>query len=204
MFHFKNPEMTDLFQWNTNVVLLFDAEYIGKTVHFSNDKVNSYSRVIDENGEVQIPDFLLKKALPLEIYLMIPYKNGEYTKKRRIVRVLARPKPDDYVDGDEEVKKWETKVDIYQGVENAGKFMMVDENGKLAAVSVTPGGSSSIVHSQASAEDTWQIQHNLGKYPSVSVVDSAGNLVVGEVRYDSLNSLTISFNGAFSGKAFLN
>lgn len=69
MFHYKNPELTDLFQWDKGIVLVFDSEYIGTTTHFSNDKTNSYPAVVDKNGEVQIPNFLLKKAMPLEAYV---------------------------------------------------------------------------------------------------------------------------------------
>ena len=47
-------------------------------------------------------------------------------------------------------------------------------------------------------------QHNLNKYPSITVVDSAGSCVVGEVDYKDMNTLTVTFSGAFSGKAFLN
>lgn len=60
------------------------------------------------------------------------------------------------------------------------------------------------VHDQSgSASDVWTIVHNLGFYPNVSVVDSAGTSVIGEVKYDSTNQLTVTFNGAFKGKAYL-
>ena len=59
-------------------------------------------------------------------------------------------------------------------------------------------------HDQAIAASSWSISHNLGKYPSVTVVDSAGDVVVGEVNYVNNNSVTITFSSAFSGKAFLN
>ena len=59
-------------------------------------------------------------------------------------------------------------------------------------------------HKQNSASDTWTIVHNLGKYPSVTVVDSAGTAVIGEVTYDNTNQVTIKFTSAFSGKAYLN
>lgn len=60
------------------------------------------------------------------------------------------------------------------------------------------------VHSQNVASKEWDIIHNLDKYPSVTVVDSARSIVIGEVIYNDMNSLTIRFNGAFSGKAYLN
>lgn len=60
------------------------------------------------------------------------------------------------------------------------------------------------IHDQMSSSDTWTINHNLDKYPSVSVVDSAGSLVIGDVQYISRNSLVATFIGEFSGKAYLN
>ena len=50
----------------------------------------------------------------------------------------------------------------------------------------------------------WTIQHNLGKYPSVSVADSAGTEVVGDVQYIDKNKLSVVFTAPFSGKAYLN
>lgn len=60
------------------------------------------------------------------------------------------------------------------------------------------------VHKQMSASKEWMVVHDLGKLPSVTVVDSANNVVVGDVKYIDDNSLVITFTGAFSGKALLN
>lgn len=60
------------------------------------------------------------------------------------------------------------------------------------------------VFTQGTPATTWSIFHNLGKYPSVSVVDSSNNEVVGDVNYNSANQVTITFSAAFSGKAYLN
>ena len=60
------------------------------------------------------------------------------------------------------------------------------------------------VYIQRSASDSWDIVHNLNKYPSITVVDSANNTVLGDITYISSNEVNIRFIGAFSGKAFLN
>lgn len=53
--------------------------------------------------------------------------------------------------------------------------------------------------------DTWVIQHNLGRNPNVTVVDSAGAVQVpDEINYDTDNQITVKFLGSFAGKAFLN
>jgi hypothetical protein len=60
------------------------------------------------------------------------------------------------------------------------------------------------IHNQTLSSSTWNITHNLNKYPSVSVVDSSNEEVIGEVVYVNSNSLTVKFSAPFSGKAFLN
>jgi hypothetical protein len=68
-----------------------------------------------------------------------------------------------------------------------------------------PGVSgASFVFDQMVAAAIWSIQHNLNRYPSVTVVDSSGATVEGAVDYDDANSLTISFSAAFAGTAYLN
>lgn len=66
------------------------------------------------------------------------------------------------------------------------------------------GGDLSYTHVQATASATWLVTHNLGKIPSVTVIDSAGSEVEGDVAYTSANSLTLNFSAAFSGTAYLN
>lgn len=57
---------------------------------------------------------------------------------------------------------------------------------------------------QSIASDIWEIKHDLNKYPSVTVVDSANSVVIGDVVYIDENNVRLTFSGAFSGKAYLN
>jgi hypothetical protein len=59
-------------------------------------------------------------------------------------------------------------------------------------------------HVQAIAVDTWVITHNLAKRPTVAVVDTSGAVIIGEVRYTGLNTLTITFSASISGEAYCN
>lgn len=59
------------------------------------------------------------------------------------------------------------------------------------------------VHTQATPSTTWTINHALGGYPSVSIVDSARTVVVGEVTYQSTTQVVVNFSTAFSGYAYL-
>lgn len=60
------------------------------------------------------------------------------------------------------------------------------------------------IHNQTVSSSTWSITHNLNKFPSVSIVDSSNEEVIGEVEHINANSLTVKFSAPFSGKAFLN
>lgn len=58
------------------------------------------------------------------------------------------------------------------------------------------------VYSQMTPTAVWDIAHHLNGFPSVTVVDSADNVVIGDVHYVSNNEITITFSGAFSGSAY--
>lgn len=63
---------------------------------------------------------------------------------------------------------------------------------------------SGYIHDQIMSSNVWIVNHTLDKFPSVSVVDTGGNLVMGDVEYITTSQLKISFNHEFSGKAYLN
>jgi hypothetical protein len=79
-----------------------------------------------------------------------------------------------------------------------------------ANISTTSSSSTAIVgqttytHDQASPSSSWTITHNLGRRPSVTIVDSAGNVQIGEVLYNSDNQITVTFAASFGGYAYLN
>jgi hypothetical protein len=58
-------------------------------------------------------------------------------------------------------------------------------------------------HVQGVASNTWNIEHNLNFYPNVTIMDSAGNIVEGEIVYVNQNTLRATFSAAFSGNAYL-
>lgn len=64
--------------------------------------------------------------------------------------------------------------------------------------------SATYIHKQDASSDTWNITHNLNKYPSVTIIDSGDNVVYGDITYIDKNNLQIKFSAAFGGKAYLN
>ena len=62
----------------------------------------------------------------------------------------------------------------------------------------------SYVHDQGVPASVWTITHNLNRKPSITIVDSGNTVVYGERTYIDNNIITVTFNGTFSGKAYLN
>ena len=93
-------------------------------------------------------------------------------------------------------------------------FTLIDSNGVLAidkyyGFAVYPNqadvvSDKNFVFTQAVSSNTWVIQHNLNKFPSVTSVNINNIEMYGEVEFIDLNNLTINFSAAFSGKAFIN
>tara|TARA_R100001198_G_C5194719_1_gene186004 strand:+ start:339 stop:671 length:333 start_codon:yes stop_codon:yes gene_type:complete len=81
--------------------------------------------------------------------------------------------------------KYKTKSATLESLSNAG----LDKN---------------FVFTQGVPVTTWTIQHNLNKFCSVTVVSDSNQVMIGNVTYDGLNELTVTFSAAFSGKAYLN
>lgn len=65
-------------------------------------------------------------------------------------------------------------------------------------------GDATFLFQQKTPSDTWTVNHNLNKFPSVSVVNSNNTAVQGLVTYISKSKLTITFSAGFSGSAYLN
>ncbi|MGB0975165.1 MAG: hypothetical protein ACPGU9_09270 [Flavobacteriaceae bacterium] len=99
-----------------------------------------------------------------------------------------------------------TGEDILIGSDYDGK---VTKNYTLSAMlawfeSEATFSSSTVTFTQDVAATTWNVTHTLSKFPSVTVVDSSNNVVIGEITYNSDSLITLTFASAFSGKAYLN
>lgn len=88
------------------------------------------------------------------------------------------------------------KLDLETGAETIG---LVDRTELASGIA-----DASYIHYQVATATEWIVNHNLGKFPSVTVIDSGGSVVVGNVIYIDENNLKIQFNYEFSGKASLN
>lgn len=69
---------------------------------------------------------------------------------------------------------------------------------------IVGGTDAHFVHNQVFPSAIWEVDHNLNKKPSVTVVDSADSVVIGDVEYLNNKQVRLTFVGAFSGKAYFN
>ena len=65
-------------------------------------------------------------------------------------------------------------------------------------------GDANFVHDQGQPAAQWVVTHNLNKKCAVTVIDSSNQVAIGQVTYNSVNQVTLDFEGSFSGKAFFN
>lgn len=92
----------------------------------------------------------------------------------------------------------------YNDLSNKPSINGVILAGNKTGVELGIVNDKNFVYVQATSSDIWEITHNLNKYPAVTVVDSGGSVVIGEIVYIDKNNIRITFASAFSGKAYFN
>jgi len=65
---------------------------------------------------------------------------------------------------------------------------------------VVPGFTYQRLNDPAS---NWIIDHNLNKYPQITLLDDEGNMIEADVFYNNVNQVTVVFAEPISGKAVL-
>ena len=124
------------------------------------------------------------------------------------------PNPVDAIDHD---TLWDVKGDlaVAQGDNQAVRLARGADGQVLLTDSSTPTGlkwgtistsspGTTYIHTQSTLAAVWVITHNLGQYPSVTVVDTGGTIILPDVHYDSAIQITVTFAAPTSGKAYLN
>lgn len=65
-------------------------------------------------------------------------------------------------------------------------------------------GDKTFIYDQVTPATIWTVQHGLNKFPSITVVDTAKSVVVGDYTYVDNNNVILEFSAAFAGKAYFN
>lgn len=97
-----------------------------------------------------------------------------------------------------------SKYVIIQGA-NTARVATTERPGLMSAADKVKLDSirDAYTHVQSVAASIWEVEHGLDKNPSVTVIDSAGTLLIGDVDYVNLNKLIITFGVPFTGKAYI-
>jgi len=92
-----------------------------------------------------------------------------------------------------------TFIDGIGSIENDEEYLVY-----LLQYDVAASNDKFYSESINNAINPWSINHNLNKFPSVTVVLSTGQKGYGDVTYVDNNNLTITFAGDESGKVYIN
>ena len=85
------------------------------------------------------------------------------------------------------------------------EFVDVSQPTEISVVVLGKASSDkNFVFTQTDSSNTWVINHTLNKFPAVEIVDTANDKIVGDVTYNSLSQITITFVQSTTGKVFLN
>jgi hypothetical protein len=93
-------------------------------------------------------------------------------------------------------------------VENTSPVQSV--NGKTGHVTIDypdintdPVNHVKYVHNQVTISNNWEIVHNLGFFPNITVMDNSNRILETDVQYLNVNSVRIIMNTSTSGTAYL-
>lgn len=113
------------------------------------------------------------------------------------------------------LKKVERSVKLIQKLSNI-KLSQTGRRGLAGADSTVPGpagpqgppgedagGDKNFVQEFINSSEV-TVTHNLNKYPAVTVTDSTGEEVIGQIEYQSINQLVATFIGSFTGRIVCN
>lgn len=170
-----------LHQWMLDQRVQIDEFLPGTWVDFShlNDcKTTALTtEAYVEAGHVyaNIPNVLLQLPGYLHVYVNPPASDMVHSPEERDIKIVRREKPSYYIYTETPTVSLKNKADTYWGTENAGKEIVVGEDGYLTAVEPTPGGGGGDLKAEDDGEGNVTIT-----IPGLNVTDDgAGNITIG-------------------------
>jgi len=70
-------------------------------------------------------------------------------------------------------------------------------------ISSSPVNQVKYVHNQTTISNQWNIAHNLGFFPNITILDNANRVVEADIQYVNINNAKIVMNVGISGTAYL-
>ena len=92
-------------------------------------------------------------------------------------------------------------ITVIPANKNVGKSL-VDINSNFAYLDTVKDKTGTFENTTASK--VWVILHNLGKKPSVTVIDNYGDVVWCDIEYTNDNTVTLRFSEEKAGTVYLN
>ena len=92
-------------------------------------------------------------------------------------------------------------ITVIPANKNVGKSL-TDINSNFAYLDTVKDKSG--VFENSTASKVWVILHNLGKKPSVTVIDNYGDVVWCDIEYTNDNTVTLRFSEETVGTVYLN
>ena len=92
-------------------------------------------------------------------------------------------------------------ITVIPANKNVGKSL-VDINSNFAYLDTVKDKTGAFENNTASK--VWVILHNLGKKPSVTVIDNYGDVVWCDIEYTNDNTVTLRFSDETAGTAYFN
>lgn len=167
-----------LYQWDLNKRVVLDGFLPRTKVEFSSkydhkdSALTVYAYVDSGHVVADIPNELLQTAGYLHVYVRPPASDVVHAPEEKDIKVVKRDKPEDYACPMTPTESLENKVNRYWGPENAGKALVVGEDGYITAAEAQAS-------SGPSAEDDGEGNVSIN-IPGLSVTDDGeGNITIG-------------------------
>ena len=163
-----------LWQWDLNQHLTVADDCT--EVHYLDRGAPSTLTVEVKNGKADIPNILLQKAGRLIVYAYIIDAQDHHTKICETFGISARPKPDDYVYTETEVKTWS---DLQSQIGNLADLATEEKDNLVAAINEVKASSGSgeasdaVLYTEQSLteEQKAQARENIGGVRPVITLD---------------------------------
>lgn len=167
-------------QWELNQRIQIDGFLPGTWVEFSHKKDHKNSALTTEayaEGDhvyANIPNILLQLSGYIHVFVDAPASDMAHPAEERYIKVAPREKPSYYIYTETPTVSFKDKANMYWGTENAGKVLVVGDDGYLTTVETTggspaSGGSTARIGYVELLADKWGGSDNL--YSQVVSVD---------------------------------
>lgn len=131
-------------------------------------------------------------------------RNIQVSREQKNVKVVRRQKTYDiHAGGRRGLKGDPGEPGVVQEVV-AGTNVVVDSTDPARPIVSAPAGSDAHYQQAFTFQDIIVVNHNLNKLPAVTVLDSTGDEVVGDVIHNNPNQLTVYLNAENTGTVTCN